>query len=224
MGYEFGPFSVDRLVAEKWNQNCYLVKERDSNEIAVIDPGDDAEIIISRLEQGGGTVRHILLTHGHYDHFGAASALCEHTGVPCSLSQSDIQLLRRAPLYAMAFEKIGIEIPRDIAGFAGERTFELGERTFQVLSTPGHTSGSVCFQFGSFIFTGDTLLHGTLGRTDFPGGNSEQLSSSVETLVTNLAKDTVILPGHGHSWNGKEAQAWWKGAHAPPISHAAGKR
>jgi glyoxylase-like metal-dependent hydrolase (beta-lactamase superfamily II) len=217
MEQEFGRFSVERLVTGMWKENCYLVKDQESNELTIIDPGGDAQVIAGKLEQSVGTVRHILLTHGHYDHFGAASDLCELTGVPCSLHQGDIKLLRRAPLYAMSYERKNFKIPGDIAVLSDVRTLDLGGCAFQVLETPGHTSGSVCFQFGSFIFTGDTLLNGTVGRTDLPGGNSEQLSNSMEYLLTNLAEDTVVLPGHGRPWTGKEAQEWWKGRRTTSV-------
>jgi len=190
------------------------VTDRESGDVAVIDPGDDARIIARRLESQGNLVRHVLLTHGHYDHLGAAFEICEITGVPCSAHKDDIPLLHRAPIYALAFENKEMKIPGNICGFDNGYAFELGNHTIEILSTPGHTPGSVCFNFGAFIFSGDTLLKGSAGRTQMPGGDENQVNRSVEYLVTNLTTDPVILPGHGSPWDIASARDWWNGGHS----------
>lgn len=208
MDHDFGPITVETLVTGKWKENCYLVMDKQSGELAIIDPGDDAEAISKKITDMKGHPSHILITHGHFDHIGAVSQMCELTGLPCSVDQRDLALLRRAPLYAMVFEKKGIIIPGDFFLFEGAKRFHLGSSQIDAWPSPGHTPGSVCYHFGAGVFTGDTLLNGQLGRTDLPGGDTEQLVRSVEELTSRYAGETVLLPGHGPCWTLKEAREW----------------
>lgn len=210
MVHDFDQFIVETLITgQKWKENCYLLMDRESGESAIVDPGDDAETTVGRLDELGGKARHVLLTHGHYDHMGAASAICQRTRLSCSIHCADLPLLRRAPAYALVFEKRRIVIPTTLAPFDGTQTFSLGRSRVKVWTTPGHTPGSVCFQIGTCVFTGDTLFHQALGRTDIPGGASDQLIRSVDFLMTRLTDDVVILPGHGRPWTQGEARTWW---------------
>jgi hydroxyacylglutathione hydrolase len=208
MVYEFGDLSVERLVTGRWKENCYLIKDRESEEVAIIDPGDDADIIAGKLQIGGGRLRCILLTHGHYDHVGGASQICETNGLPCLVHKDDIPLLRRASLYAMAFENATMEVPRNVSAFPPDQPLKLGRHTIETIPTPGHTPGSVCFDFGPFMLSGDTLLEGKIGRADLPGGNIEQLNDSVEDLFSKFFEDAVIFPGHGNPWDTRRAREW----------------
>ena len=173
MVYEFDQLSIEKLITGPWKENCYLMKDRKSGELAIIDPGDDAEAIASKITELDGHPRFILITHGHFDHIGAVSQLSEITSLSCSINQGDLALLRRAPLYAMVFEKKGITVPSNLSPFVGAKSFHLGSSRIEALPFPGHTTGSVCYNFGPGVFTGDTLLNGKVGRTDLPGGNRE---------------------------------------------------
>ena len=220
MVYDFGNFKVERLITGRWKENCYLLVDQESADLVIIDPGSDIEMITSRLEKLGGRVRHILLTHGHHDHLGAASELCESMRLPCSVHKDDVPLLRRAPIYSMAFEKRMITIPRDLAPFDVPQQFRLGKSSIEAWLTPGHTPGSICLHFGECVFTGDTLLRESVGRTDLPGGNGHQLGRSIEFLLSGLTEQVVLLPGHGDPWSPTEAQDWWERSHSirPEIS------
>jgi len=209
MIHEFEKFSVEQLITGPWKENCYIVKDRETNEAAIFDPGDDAPIIRESLGKLAGPVRHVMLTHGHYDHLLAAPEICNITSLPCTVHKDDIPLLRRAPIYAMAFEKRKIEIPDDIVGYDTSLRFKLGRHSVEILSTPGHTPGSVCLDFGDFILSGDTLLHQTIGRSDLPGGNDQSLNRSIDLLLDKSDRDAVLLPGHGKPWLIGEAQDWW---------------
>ena len=112
MTYEFGQFTIEKMETARWKENCYLVMEQQSGELAIIDPGDDAEAIATEITAMKGNPTHILITHGHFDHIGAVSQISEITGLSCSIDERDLALLRRAPLYAMVFEKKEIIIPK----------------------------------------------------------------------------------------------------------------
>ena len=110
----------------------------------------------------------------------------------------------------MVFEKKGITVPSNLSPFVGAKSFHLGSSRIEALPFPGHTTGSVCYNFGPGVFTGDTLLNGKVGRTDLPGGNREQLMRSVEVLTSQFKDETVLFPGHGPCWTLQEAREWWE--------------
>jgi len=198
--------SIETIRAVRWKQNCYLV--RDGGEALVIDPGADVADIEAAI--GGARLVGILCTHAHYDHVAAAAALCVAHGVPCWVHERDRRLLAQAPVYALRFEQLSLAIPDSVETFGGGAAFAVGGSALQAIETPGHTPGSVTFQLGSDLFTGDTLLRERAGRTDLPGGDGATLRASVGEL---LGRDGAvrILPGHGGEWNVADARAWWRG-------------
>lgn len=207
---------VTIVTGDSWKENCYLVSHLPSAEMALIDPGDDSDSIIQAVLESGARLRHILLTHAHHDHVGAAAALCQRFRLECNVHKDDARLLRHAPVYAMRFARKQIELPAPFHVFEDQPALQLGERSVQVIHTPGHTLGSVCYHFGGFVFTGDTLLYQCLGRTDLPGGDATLLAASVSRLVECLPASTIMFPGHGRLWTLGEAQIWWQGVAASP--------
>ena len=210
MAYELGQFKVERLETGRWKENCYLLMEQQSSELAIIDPGDDAEAIASKITEMKGNPSHILITHGHFDHIGAVFQICAITGLSCSIDERDLALLNRAPLYATVFEKKKISIPTNLSPFKGRKSFNLGSSRIDAWHGPGHTPGSVYYHFGDGVFTGDTLLTEQVGRTDLPGGNRDQLIRSIDEITSQFSGDTAVLPGHGPAWTIKEAREWWE--------------
>ncbi len=209
----WGPFGVTTVeTSDGWRENCYVLKHLDSRETAVIDPGDDADRIIDAAMADGAVVRHLLLTHGHHDHVGAAAAVARRFGLACRLHADDERLLRHAPMYALAFARRRIDPPRPADAFRDGPELTLGGMPIGVVHTPGHTPGSVCYVAGNLVFTGDTLLAEHVGRTDLPGGDWDLLAGSVTRLVAGLPAETVVLPGHGRRWTIREARAWWPDA------------
>jgi hydroxyacylglutathione hydrolase len=206
---DFGDVRVEAFVTGTWREICYVVTDRAAPETAVIDPGDEHGRLIAHIEDRGQRVRLMLLTHAHYDHVGAVAALSRYTALPCHVHRGDLVLLRRAPLYALAFEQKSIPLPKAVEVFDDRTKFELGARAFESVPCPGHTPGSVCFRYGDLLFVGDTLLQGERGRTDLPGGDVGALEKSIAVLLEEFEGDLVLFPGHGEPWTLDEARRWW---------------
>jgi glyoxylase-like metal-dependent hydrolase (beta-lactamase superfamily II) len=206
-----GEYRITTITGDYERENCFLVGHIPSGEQVVIDPGNHSDVIKQVAAKGGTRLRNVLLTHAHYDHVGAVAILCRDYGIPCDVHKDDARLLRQAPVYALRFAKRRIELPGPARLFDGKHMFSFGERTIQVVHTPGHTPGSVCYSFSGFAFTGDTLMHQLVGSTDLPGGDVATLSLSIDRLLESLPDDTILFPGHGVPWTLKEAKVWWQG-------------
>jgi glyoxylase-like metal-dependent hydrolase (beta-lactamase superfamily II) len=189
--------AVTTFVNGKWRQNCYLVTTKEGDAL-IIDPGSGAGEIAGLLLENGLRPVAILNTHAHYDHMGAVAELMERYGVPFYLHGADGPLLKRANLYRMLFESEDpVRVPiisENIAALPAE--FTVGPFQISWLATPGHTEGSVCLRIEGFLFSGDTLMRGAVGRTDLPGGNRDRILDSLR-MLTGLPGDTEVCGGHG---------------------------
>ena len=171
-----------------YQTNCYILHQEDSSSCVVIDPGYTPEVILDFLAGKGLKLEAILLTHGHFDHVGAVRDLAAETGCKVYLNPDDLSMPPRmtaGPLYYTDTYSDG-----DTLSPAGI--------PFQVLSTPGHTPGSVCLIAENYLFSGDTLFAGSRGRTDLPGGSTRAILESLRRLAA-LPQDYSVHPGHGES-------------------------
>lgn len=189
--------------------NCYVLwKERD--QALVIDPGDEADRIIAELAARGIRPGLIVTTHGHFDHIGAVKALQERLGVPYRVHRDELDIMAMVPAGSRLW---GIEMPEHPVpdGFLeADEPIRVGGLDVVGLHTPGHTPGSTCFHVpaATAVFTGDTLFAGSIGRTDFPGGDMEQELRSIRTKLLSLDSRTRVYPGHGPpSTIGDEAES-----------------
>ena len=164
--------------------NCYLLWE--GSDCVAIDPGGDAKLVLKRLDALGAGLRAIVLTHGHFDHVGAAGELAEATGCRVFLPAGDTVLPAQITAGPIPYTDL----------FADGQTLRFGQIELQVIGTPGHTPGSCCLKTGNWLFTGDTLFRGSIGRTDLPCGNWEQMEASLQKLAA-LEGDLFVYPGHG---------------------------
>jgi glyoxylase-like metal-dependent hydrolase (beta-lactamase superfamily II) len=212
-------YHVETFVSDnRWKANAYLVTAKQTRRSYLIDPGGVAEQLLPMLSNKGNTLVLVLLTHGHFDHMSSAAAICEEFAVSCALHQNDKRLVRQAPLYALRFDGSQVSVPAPVITFGDPGMSIPAAPEIQVIHTPGHTRGSVCYVVDGIVFTGDTLLVEAVGRTDQPGGSKEDLNSSVCRLLNNIPRYGVILPGHGKPWSVAAARLWWQdAADSPPV-------
>ena len=181
--------------------NCTILGDEVTREAMVVDPGDNIPEILSRLQKHGLTLRQIVVTHAHIDHVGGAAQLRKLTGAPVLMNQEDLGLLGMMEMQA---GWIGVPTP-EVAppDTSAEDGLAIGLATLpvQVLHTPGHTPGSICllFHFNDqhLLLAGDTLFAGSIGRTDLPGGDGQQILRSLRERLLVLPDATRVLPGHG---------------------------
>jgi len=178
--------------------NMYVYYSPASRQCYIIDPGADAEKIIRLIGKEKLQPQAVILTHGHADHLGAAAAVLGHFHVPLWIHGADEENVRSqfnreiAAMFAMALPPPAERLLKD-----GE-TVGADDLVLKVIHSPGHTPGSILLQAGNLLFTGDTLFQGDIGRTDLPGGDDEQMRSSLDKIRV-FPPTTIILPGHGPS-------------------------
>lgn len=175
--------------------NSYIV-ETDSKNAVLIDAPADAGFIISQLRESGLTLKKILLTHGHIDHTGAVYDLAEKTGCEVYIHSADITKLYDADLSLSNYLGIPLKLYKDAKALSDGDIIIQDEIKFEVISTPGHTSGSVCYISGDVMFSGDTLFYRSVGRTDMVDGDSETLIKSLKRLK-EIDYDYTVYSGHG---------------------------
>jgi glyoxylase-like metal-dependent hydrolase (beta-lactamase superfamily II) len=175
--------------------NCYLLRCGEDGCAAIIDPGDEAERLASAVRQAGIKPQAILLTHGHIDHANAAAALKESFGCPIYIHAADREIVERGESPVLwGLVRNHCTVDREVAD-ADEIT--IGKTRIGVLHAPGHTGGSVCYRVGSFLFTGDVLFRGSIGRTDLPGGSDAEMMKTLKTRISVLDGAIKVYPGHG---------------------------
>lgn len=186
---------VTTLPVGMMQTNCYILQAEDGD-VAVIDPGAEPERIMAALRRQNLTVKAIWLTHGHFDHIGAAVALASSFDCPIVACAAEVALLDDPTLnLSLDFARCPLAVQPDVV-YTDNDNFRFGGTTVTVLHTPGHTSGSCCYLVDNLLFSGDTLFENSIGRTDFPTGDVNAMVSSLRRLA-GLAGDCTVLPGHG---------------------------
>ena len=188
-------YKIIKLVVGQLQENCFILFD-ENKDAFVVDPGGSSENIIETIEKNSLNIKYILLTHGHFDHVGAVAALVKKYKAPVYLSKEDRAFLEspkevRASAFGMQIEAAEVDV------FVKEGDeISFSEGTIKVIETPGHTLGSVCYLFENYLFAGDTLFNGSIGRTDFPESDHSLMVESLKKLK-KLDDEIYVLSGHG---------------------------
>lgn len=192
---------VRGLVLGALETNCWVVADGTSGPAVVIDPADDVRAILDVL--GERRVSAIVLTHKHFDHIGAVRDLISATGAPLLIHEADAHDLGDAETTGGAQFGFTHTAPKPDRELVDRDVVEAGKLRLTVLHTPGHTPGGICLLAEDSpdatpqLFSGDTLFAGSVGRTDFAGGDSRALSRSIASKLSVLPAETIVHPGHG---------------------------
>lgn len=188
---------VECLVVGPFQENTFIIGCEETKEAVVVDPGDEPEKIIERLDANKLNLTRIINTHAHIDHIGAVQALREKKGAKFFVHENEIPFVEAYDQQCKFFGvKFGATPEVDGTIKEGEK-IKLGKYEAEVIFTPGHSPGGLCFNFGKEIFVGDTLFFGSIGRTDLPGGDHQTLISNIKKKLLTLPEDVVAYCGHG---------------------------
>lgn len=177
--------------------NCYIVVDENNQHCLVVDPGGEGERLVALLKEKGLQPEAVILTHGHGDHIGGVQAVVDAFNVPIYINKGDEEFLTNSNLNLSGAIGQPVKVTGDIRFIKEDDVIRLGEYSFKVIETPGHTPGGVCFYGEGLVLAGDSLFLESIGRTDFPGSSYEDLIDSVHHKLFTLPEETVVYPGHG---------------------------
>jgi hydroxyacylglutathione hydrolase len=185
---------IRKLVTGIYGSNCYIIMDENTKEAVVLDPGGDVDDIAHAIDAMGATVKYILLTHGHLDHTTGVAELKAITNAVVCINKKDDDLITKGeylfgPLIEGGADKL----------LKNDEKIKIANLEFTGIDTPGHTPGGMCFLVNNCVFTGDTLFAGSIGRTDFAGGDFESIITSIKTKLLILPGGTIVYSGHGES-------------------------
>lgn len=181
---------VKKTVLGVYQENAYVIVDDATRDALIIDPGDEGESLVRYLESLKINLKAILLTHGHVDHVGAVDAVKDAFSVPVYISEIDMKFIEQRK---MAFGKMK---RADFFLKEGDEFIFAGKKV-QIIETPGHSRGSLSYYMDGLLFSGDVLFQNSVGRTDLPGGNMEELLYSIKEKLMKLPGETRVFPGHG---------------------------
>ena len=177
------------------DNNNYLLIDEEYKEAVLVDCSAADSNVQNSLDEFGAKLKYILLTHGHFDHIAGIRP----TDAKIVMHKNDLRILSQSNQYLSAFGIPDIKIPEiDIFINDGD-ILNVGNHKIQVIHTPGHTQGGVCYLINNMLFSGDTIFKESVGRCDMEGGDFKQIVKSIKTKIFTLPDDTIIYPGHGEA-------------------------
>ncbi|UOF88598.1 MBL fold metallo-hydrolase [Fodinisporobacter ferrooxydans] len=191
---------IESFVLNDLGTNCYVVAAHEGGPCAVIDPcAVDMSPVFQYIEQYNLTITHIINTHWHGDHVAGNEAIRDASAAPVYMHEIDAAYLPQAEKQLWFFLGVKQHLrPVDCKVREGDK-IQVGDLTFEVIHTPGHSAGGMTLAVDGCLFTGDTLMAGTIGRTDLPGGSFADIMHSIQEKILAYPDETVIYPGHGGS-------------------------
>lgn len=189
---------IELIETGSFAENTWILGDIKTKHAIIFDPGDNASTIVRKLEELDLFPIFILNTHAHPDHLGAAAELQKRFDLPFAIHENELETFKFAKNTAQFLGLVNFQLPEITTYLHDGQVLEINSHHMQVLHTPGHTPGSVCFLNSKHLFSGDTLFKGSVGRTDLPGGSMKQLNKSLARLK-QLPEDTNVYPGHGES-------------------------
>jgi len=201
--------NIIQIITGSYQVNTYIVSCPETRKCVIIDPGGDADKILKILRDNSLQAQYILNTHGHADHILANMELKNVLDVPVCMHEEDFLYFTQPDIRKISEKELGLTAPgtADMQLKDGE-IIRVGILKIQVVHTPGHTPGSVCFLVDGNLFTGDTLFVGDVGRTDLTGGSLNTLLQSIKEKILVLPKDTTVWPGHNYGETPTSTLAW----------------
>ena len=190
---------IKLLTVGPFAANCYIVGSTSTNQGMIIDPGADAGTIMRTVQQTGLSISIIVITHAHMDHVGAIREVQQKTNAQFAIHEAEKGFVFSTPMRMLT--SLGVSPvkspPRPDRLVKDGDLIDLGDLHFEVLYTPGHSSGGICLLGHGVVFSGDTLFKLGIGRTDFPGMSHERLIKSIREKLLVLPDETIVHPGHG---------------------------
>jgi glyoxylase-like metal-dependent hydrolase (beta-lactamase superfamily II) len=177
-----------------FDANCWLIAADGSDEAVVVDPGFSPERVHAMLEAEGKRPAAVLATHGHFDHVGSAAAFCGDD-LPLHIHEADAPALVDPVAWGAGYEAPAVPV-KDVRTFVDGDVLAFGGFAIEVVHTPGHTPGSVCFRTDGWICSGDLVFAGAIGRSDFPNSSPSDMTRSLKRFLL-LPDELEVLPGHG---------------------------
>ncbi len=186
---------IKHVVVGMFQANCFAVRTGPRGQGFVVDPGDEPEAIVELIRETGIEPEAILLTHGHIDHTNAADEIRRRyrSRVIChSADRAMVEEASQPTLWDLVRNPCTVD-----QEIHNSSALKIAGLEIEVIHTPGHTGGSVCYRVGTHLFSGDTLFKGSIGRTDLPGGSDNEMFNTLRTRICSLDDALVVYPGHG---------------------------
>lgn len=187
-----------KAIINQYTENTYIINEK--KDAYIIDPGAGIEVIKAYIEENEFNVKGVLLTHGHFDHLYSLNDVAEEYDCPVYLHEKERDFLFDPSLnLSNTLLKPFVFKHKKLVNTVDDSSeIKLGYETIKIYHTPGHTRGGVCYQYKRFLFSGDTLFKGTIGRYDLPTSNKADITRSIARIVKTFKDNTMVYPGHGH--------------------------
>jgi hydroxyacylglutathione hydrolase len=187
---------IRSLVVGPLENNCFIIADENTKDGLVVDPGDEPDRILDLINKNSFNIKYIVCTHAHFDHVGAVPDLKKETGAKIVIHRDELEIYKSTKDQAAIWGYELDPLPEpDMFVSEGDK-IEVGDLRFEILHTPGHSPGGICVYGEGILITGDTLFAGSVGRTDFYGGDMEKLKRSFRRLLS-LSDKIKVLPGHG---------------------------